>query len=65
LDKPATPLAAKFQPFQEMPILSRSKSSNLDGFGKLQGDAILSDWKPRVTLQTDIPDIPEFLRRHA
>jgi len=32
-------------------------------FARLQGDAILSDWKAHVTLETDIPDIPDFLRR--
>jgi hypothetical protein len=32
-------------------------------FERLQGDAVLSDWKPTVTFETDIPDIPEFLRR--
>jgi hypothetical protein len=34
-----------------------------DAFERLRGDAVLSDWKPYVTLETDIPDIPEFLRR--
>jgi len=34
-----------------------------DAFRRLQGDAVLSNWKPHVTLETDVPDIPEFLRR--
>jgi hypothetical protein len=34
-----------------------------DHFARLQGDAVLSDWKPHATPETDIPDIPNFLRR--
>jgi hypothetical protein len=38
-------------------------ASEGDAFRRLQGDAVLSRWKPHVTLATDIPDIPDFLRR--
>jgi hypothetical protein len=39
------------------------KTDPRSAFERLQGDAVLSDWRPHVTLETDIPDIPEFLRR--
>ena len=39
------------------------RAATPDAFSRLQGDAILSDWKPHLTLDTDIPDIPDFLRR--
>jgi hypothetical protein len=42
--------------------LSRNAATP-DGFACLQGDAILSQWKPHVTLETNISDIPDFLRR--
>ena len=34
-----------------------------DAFRHLQGDAVLSDWKPHAALETHILDIPNFLRR--
>jgi hypothetical protein len=34
-----------------------------NAFQRLQGDAVLSNWTPHATLETDIPDIPNFLRR--
>jgi len=40
-------------------------NAGLDAFARLQGDAVLSNWKPHVTLETDIPGIPEFLRRRS
>jgi hypothetical protein len=41
---------------------AESKNSPSDAFRHLQGDAVLSDWKPHATLETDIPDIPDSLR---
>jgi hypothetical protein len=51
-------------PTQPQPTFARQTLLHDDGaFRRAQGDAVLSDWKPYVTLETDIPDIPEFLRR--
>jgi hypothetical protein len=72
LDKPATPLAAESKSTQETPILSGSKLGNLRGrandnrgaaFERLQGDAVLSNWKPGPNAKAeDMPGLPDFLQ---
>src|SRR5262245_46792250 len=58
------PHTALVTPPSPPPESSASPSKpDLSPFDRLRGDAVLSNWKPHVTLETDIPGIPEFLRR--
>jgi len=44
------------------PKLKQHDENAIGVFRRLQGDAVLSQWKPDA-LATDIPDIPSALRR--
>jgi hypothetical protein len=51
-------------PGRDKPDTAKNAVAPADhAFRRLQGDAVLSNWKLRATLETDIPDIPDFLRR--
>jgi hypothetical protein len=65
--EPATLPPKRSQSIQKVPGFIESKSlpehDRGSAFEQLRGDAILSDWKPHITLATDMPPIPGFLQR--
>jgi len=48
---------------EKVPLFRGARPQASDAFRRLQGDAVLSRWKPYVTLETDLPLIPDYLRR--
>src|SRR5262249_49808369 len=56
-------VAASPRPPDKAGEATNAQPPNQDAFQRLQGDAVLSDWKPHSTPDTNIPDIPNFLRR--
>jgi len=49
---------------EKRPLFRSARPQESEAFRRLQGDAVLSRWKPYVTLETDLPQIPDCLRRN-